>query len=225
MGRPRLLDLFCGAGGAAMGYARAGFDVVGVDNRPQPRYPFAFVRGDALKPPFDLREFDVVHASPPCQAYSDTRHMPNVRAGHPDLVAVTRAMLWAGGRPWVIENVKGAPLARGAVMLCGLSFGLKVLRHRWFESNVLLLVPPHRSHAGKRIGEGGMVCVAGHGGQSSRWGKKGSPRTNLIPADHRSKAAWSRGIGIDWMSRDEMAQAVPPAYTEHLGRQLLAALT
>jgi DNA (cytosine-5)-methyltransferase 1 len=223
MTRPRLLDLFCGAGGAAMGYHRAGWDVTGIDHRPQPRYPFTFIQGDALRPPVDLRYYDAIHASPPCQAYSVTRHIPGGRSDHPDLVAQTRAVLRASGRPYVIENVQGAPLERGSVMLCGLMFELRVLRHRWFESSLLLLVPSHPSHRGERIGQRGMVCVQGHGECGGGVYADGR-RRRYIPADHRTMAAWSAGMGIQWMTRRELAQAIPPAYTEHIGRQLLAAL-
>lgn len=214
----RLLDLFCGAGGAAMGYHRAGFDVVGVDHRPQPRFPFAFVRADALEYlAVRGREYDVIHASPPCQAYSATRHLPNARGDHQDLVGPMRDLLLATGRPWLIENVPGAPLRPPSVMLCGLSFGLRVFRHRWFESSTLLLVPAHPRHGKRRIGVGGFVCVVGNGGG---W----LERRRYVPADHRNKTAWSLAMGIGWMTRDELAQSIPPAYTEYLGRQLLRIL-
>lgn len=208
---PRLLDLFCGAGGAAMGYHRAGFEVVGVDLAPQPHYPFEFHQADAMA--FPLDGFDAIHASPPCQRYTVGRKIHNSGERHPDLVATTRERLVVTDVPWVIENVVGAPLRR-AVTLCGTMFGLKVFRHRLFECSCPVLVPPHSAHDGstgatdgystKARGRNGYICVAGH---------------NFI----RQEAA--EAMGIEWMaSRYELAQAIPPAYTEFIGRQLLAAL-
>lgn len=215
----RLLDLFCGSGGAAMGYHLAGFsEIVGIDLKPQARYPFKFIQGDAIDYLIHHGDdFDAVHASPPCQRYSiATNSQGNRRQDHPDLLPITRELLSTLDRPWIIENVEGAPMRQPAVMLCGLMFGLKVFRHRWFETSFLPFAPEHRPHTGHRIGEGGFCCVAGHGGQSSGFGKF----TRRVPADHRTKAAWSRAMGIDWMQRDELAQAIPPAYTEYMGRQL-----
>lgn len=214
--RPRLLDLFCGAGGCSVGYYRAGFEVVGVDHRPMPRYPFKFHQADALAfVAAHGREFDVIHASPPCQVYSSTRTLPNMRKDHADLLGPARKALIHSGRPWVIENVDRAPMC--GIMLCGLMFGLRVFRHRLFESSELLLCPSHAGHGDKRVGRG-IVCVAGNGGaHSTGW----PPRRRPVPADHRNKAAWSRAMRIDWMTRDELAQAIPPTYTEYVGRQLL----
>lgn len=226
MSKPRLLDLFCGAGGCARGYVEAGFDVTGVDHRPQRRYLFSgasrFVQADA----FEYlrrhgREYDAIHASPPCQRYSVTRRLPNVRKDHPDLYASTRETLVLTGKLWIIENVYGAPYDHPFV-LCGLMFGLKVFRHRYFESPGLILVPDHPAHRGIKIGVDGMVCVAGHGSSSSYFKKDGSRRK--VPADHRTVAAWRRGMGIDWMTRCELSQAIPPAYTFWIGRQLIQSL-
>jgi hypothetical protein len=141
--RPRLLDLFCKAGGASMGYHRAGFEVVGVDMEPQPRYPFEFHQADALT--FPLGGFDVVAASPPCQIHTSLKPLAKATAkrmlNYLDLIPPTRERLIAWGGPYVIENVPGSTL-RGHFVLCGSSFGLRVRRHRWFESNLPVLVPP-----------------------------------------------------------------------------------
>ena len=209
MKRPRLLDLFCGAGGAAMGYYRAGFDVVGVDIKPQPRYPFEFHQGDALEYcAAHGHEFDVIHASPPCQAYSVTKSIHG--NDHPDLVAVTRAALQATGKPWVIENVVGAPLF-SPLMLCGSMFsGLRVYRHRLFECNPqITFAPACCSHQFKMPASKGQYHELNG--------------TNFITCvGHNFKASDGRiAMGIDWMTRAELSQAIPPAYTEYIGRQLL----
>ena len=296
--KPRLLDLFCGAGGAAVGYARAGFEVVGVDIKPQPRYPFEFVQanvldvldvfcqwrsnrqavdtvivdlvsddgkdvlcdlvsgpvvavgrrwefdvqmdedrarhgsslgdgdkvsldasgagckvgdGDTFLPSLALDSFDAIHASPPCQAYSAMSwHPQNAMLEHPDLVEATRDFLIESGKPYVIENVEHAPLI-DPVRLCGSSFGLPIRRHRLFETNWPLIGPPcaHGQHRKQfkvwRHGEwieSGVVPVYGAGGGKA--------------AEH-----WAAALEIDWMTRPEMAEAIPPAYTELIGHQLL----
>jgi DNA (cytosine-5)-methyltransferase 1 len=183
-GGVRLLDLFCGAGGAAMGYSRAGFtEIVGVDIEPQPRYPFDFVRGDALEYlAAHGREFDAVHASPPCQAYSALAVLHPGRTW-PDLIPATRAALELAGMPWVIENVEGAPLMRGPGLFAR------------------LYAPPCR-HRRRTVG------VYGHGGMV------GNHRML-----YRRDAALA--LGIDWMNRDEMTQAIPPAYTQFIGEQIM----
>ena len=192
--------------------------MTGIDHRPQPRYPFPFVQADALEYlEKHGNEYDAIHASPPCQRFSAASMCREGWQHHPDLLAPTRELLRKSDRPWVIENVERAPMQKPAILLCGLMFDLKVLRHRWFESNKLLLAPSHTAHRGKRIGSNGMVCVAGHGSVS----RANRQRT---PADHRNKASWCRGMGIDWMSRDELAQAIPPAYTLWIGRQLISIL-
>jgi DNA (cytosine-5)-methyltransferase 1 len=206
----RLLDLFCGAGGAAMGYAHAGWDVTGVDIAPQPRYPFPFVQADALEYAAQHgHQYDAIHASPPCQAYSVIGHMATTHS-RVDLLQPTADLLCEIGRPFAIENVTGAKLPTlWGIQLCGLMFGLGLFRHRWFWSNQLLFVPEHPLHRGYRVGVNGMVCMIGHDGCGSE------------PADHRTKAAWQRASGIDWMTKPEMAQAIPPAYTQWVGQQLL----
>jgi DNA (cytosine-5)-methyltransferase 1 len=207
--KPLLLDLFCKAGGASMGYHRAGFDVVGVDLDPQPNYPFPFIQGDALDyvAQYGYR-YDAITASPPCQAHSWSAARWDSVKHWPDLIPQTRFMLMCTGKPYIIENVEQAPL-RDPITLCGTQFGLKVFRHRKFESNITLHAPPKCSHKGKKIGftEDSYVTVAGHGGN-------GSGRFDL----------WQKAMGIDWTSKNELTQAIPPAYTYWLGLQLFNAV-
>ena len=234
MNRPRLLDLFCGAGGCAVGYQRAGFEVVGVDVRHQPRYPCAFMRDDALNTlpllvaggavvtecgqELMLADFSVIHASPPCQRFSTgSRCRGDGGAFHPDLLTPTLDLLKKTDLPWVVENVIGAPLMPHACLLCGLMFNLKVFRHRLFESSHLIIAQSHPSHKGKLVGKDGMECIVGHGG--------GTSRRMRMRGETSNKRTWSEAMGgIGWMTRDEMAQAIPPAYTEYIGKQLMAAL-
>ena len=207
--RPRMLDLFCGAGGAAMGYHRAGFDVVGVDLHPQPRYPFEFHQGDALTWPLD--GFDAVHASPPCQSFTAYRRRGSgVGDGYPDLVDTIRQRLASSGLPYVIENVEGAPL-NNPITLCGSSFGLDVRRHRLFESNVALLTPPCAHHL-----------------QAPRF-PQATNRTNLrrtveVGVWRIPLATQQQAMDVDWMTLEELSEAIPPAYTEWIGGKLVAHL-
>jgi DNA (cytosine-5)-methyltransferase 1 len=217
MRRPRLLDLFCGAGGAAMGYHRAGFDVVGVDIRPQPNYPFLFWEGDALEPEWDMESFDAIHASPPCQRHVKGLAAVNVVLGrsprHRDLIAETRELLRATGLPFVIENVVGAPL-ENPVRLCGSSFDLAVRRHRLFESSFPLLVPSC-DHSRQ------------NGDYWTSWrpnGKTKRAKVVQVYGNAAEQARWAEAMGIDWMAPDELAEAIPPAYTELVGAQLFAQL-
>ena len=208
----KLLDLFCGAGGAAMGYYRAGFDeIVGVDNRPQKNYPFTFVLGDALEyVALHGQEFDAIHASPPCQKYMQCGMMWKSRDGYPDLLPDTRAALEATGVAWVIENVPGAPMYP-AFTLCGSMLGLGVRRHRHFESPMVAyaLIPPHK-HSKPITG------VYGH-----CHGRGGARRSGSRPMLPSSKEVWAKEMGIDWMTAAEITQAIPPAYTEFIGKQLI----
>ena len=224
--KPRLLDLFCGAGGAAMGYHRAGFEVVGVDIEPQPDYPFEFHQADALDVLESIRDgghwyyeighIDAVHASPPCQAYSETQKLHGKR--HPRLIEPTRELLYSiGNLPYVIENVVGAPLAN-PIVLCGSSFGLAVKRHRLFECDPFYtLAPPcqhptekkYPTHARKdkaQLSE--FVHVYGTGGGAGK-----------------DIDLWRWAMDVPWMqTKAEIAEAIPPAYTQFIGEQLMAHL-
>lgn len=203
----RLLDLFCGAGGAAVGYHQAGFDeIVGIDNILQPNYPFDFIQGDALNPPVELEGFDLIHASPPCQRFSVLTAEPN---RHPDLIEATRNLL--SSRPSVIENVWQAPLRRD-IQLCGSMFSLNIQRHRAFELDGfnLVLVPPCNHLTWQR---GRPITITGH------FGVGGGGRHSLEPfglTDAREL------MGMPWASRSELVEAIPPAYTKFIGEQFLA---
>jgi DNA (cytosine-5)-methyltransferase 1 len=215
MSKPRLLDLFCGAGGAAVGYHRAGFEVVGVDINPQPHYPFEFHQADAL----DFLDedgwgFDAIHASPPCQLFSRAGKLREAQGGKPsslDLLTPTKSALGTvnamSGIPFVIENVPGSPLE--GITLCGSAFGLGVRRHRIFASNVALLAAGHRhKEQGRPIGVYHVLNDAiPQGGRTAR---------TLEEAQE--------AMGIDWMTWPELKEAIPPAYTEWIGQQLMAAI-
>ena len=225
MRKPRLLDLFCGAGGCSVGYHRAGFDVVGCDIKPQPRYPFPFVRADAMRPPFDLRTFDAIHASPPCQKYTQVNRLAHLKGReYADLLGPTREMLIESGLPWIIENVQAAPMTN-SIRLCGSSFGLLVRRHRLFEGSFVLFGIPcsHRwqDKAGARFPTAfrSEKYLTADGRQQKRLS------TVVQVYGHTAgKAVWPEAMGIDWMTSKELTQAIPPAYTEFIGRQLMAVL-
>jgi len=212
---PRLLDLFAGCGGAGVGYARAGFEVVGVDLHSMPRYPFEFHQGDALEYLAEHgHEFDAIHASPPCQASSTLTKGTNQGRIYPQLIPATRELLDASGKPYVIENVMGSDI-RWDAMLCGEMFGLGVIRHRLFEvAGFMVEAPAHVPHrgrvAGMRHGQwftGPYFAVYGDGGGKG------------------TVAQWQQAMGIDWTwDRKEIAQAIPPAFTAYLGAQLLTAV-
>jgi len=219
--KPKLLDLFCGAGGASMGYYRAGFALYGIDNKPQPHYPFPFLQMDALEAmdrllrgegltfsngeTLYLSDFAAFHASPPCQHYTMMQNIVKRRDAHPDLIAPTRDRLIATGKPYVIENVYKAPL-RGHLMLCGTMFGLRIIRHRFFECPWMNLT---------------LLPSCNHSDVYDPWHGKGN-------ADE-----FRRAMGIDWMldvggghknggSRSgTLSEAIPPAYTEYIGKYLL----
>ena len=215
--KPRLLDLFCGAGGAAVGYHRVGFEVVGVDIKPQPKYPFEFFQENALDMLDNwlcggrwyhmLGDFDAIHASPPCQAYSAAaQSRRNEGHEYPDLLSSTRDLLEQTGLPWIVENVPGAPM-RPDFKLCGCQFQLELRRERWFETSWQgfdMSPPHHHPHA--------VPSVVGHGTPSWVRAQLGY---NPTIADYRAS------MGIDWMTRDELSEAIPPAYTEFIGHQLM----
>lgn len=231
MTRPRLLDLFCGAGGAAMGYHRAGFDVIGVDLNPQPNYPFEFVQRDAMQVLDFLADhaepwpgapgFDVIHASPPCHDHSALASATGNDHGTAWMLAATLDRLGQLNVPWTVENVANAKLAGSfRLVLCGSQFDLvahcvdgvtrQLRRHRQFVSNVMLMQPECR-HRGQPVG------VYGDGG-----GRRGVIRANGTKRSVMATAAERReAMGIDWMTRAEIAQAIPPVFTQFIGEQLL----
>ncbi len=209
--RPRLLDLFCCQGGASAGYAAAGFEVEGVDSAPQPRYPHAFHQADAVlfvmfHKSWILSTFRAVHASPPCQRHSLAQRIQGRE--HPELISPTREVLDDLGLPYVIENVEGAPL-KSPVVLCGAMFGLRTYRHRLFETGGGFTIDPpvHLEHAaplrkmGRAPRPGDMVHAVGN-----------FSGVGLVRDD------W----GVPWMNRDGIREAIPPAYTAHIGAQLMA---
>lgn len=222
-----------------MGYHRAGFDeVVGVDIAPQPNYPFPFVQADALEWMEEWvssghERFDVIHASPPCQAYVEGMRAVNVTIGRSDehlaeLIPPTREMLedWAErfGGVYVIENVEAAPLREPTAKLCGTSFGLPLRRHRRFESNVLLTGPEcrHQAFTEKKYWTSDRGVRRPDG--SRRYDSLNERRSSVVQVYGQAaeRHLWPMAMGIDWMTYDELAEAIPPAYTEHLGRQILA---
>lgn len=216
MSKPLLLDLFCCAGGAAKGYHNAGFDVVGMDIEHQPNYPYTFTQGDVTKLDLKNGPFSAVraiHASPPCQAYS---YQTQDKTRHTKLIHVIRDMLEASDLPYVIENVEGAKKdMTDPVRLCGSSFGLDVRRHRLFETNWDLKAPPcnhawqtprFRSLNIKQHRAGQLASVVGVHGHLNYPGEQ---------------AIREKAMGINWMTVRELAESIPPAYTEHIGKQLI----
>lgn len=222
MQRPKLLDLYCGEGGCSMGYHLAGFDVTGVDIVRMERYPFEFVQASALSLPASyLLQFDAIAASPPCKVHTAMRMFSS--AHHRDLLPATRSLLNFVGKPFVMENVPGAPMIR-PITLCGSMFGLNVRRHRLFESNIKL-EQPKCDHAGQKANSPGYKVLQYHSGQPrehtasvvsvyGRGNGYGEGETEL----------WRKVMDMPWASKDGLAQAIPPAYTKFIGQQLLAHL-
>lgn len=217
MSRPRLLDLFCCQGGASHGYVDAGFDVVGVDIDPQPRYPFAFIQGDAI----DYlakhgHEYEVIHASPPCQSFLNLGKVNKAMGRayeYPNLIGPVRELLVKIGKPYVIENVQDASAHLiDPVRICGTGLGKPLRRHRLFESNVELkgVACDHRRFTEPKYWTG--------------WRPKGEKRLSTVVQVYGNaggQSEWPEVMGIDWMDRHGFVEAIPPAYTEHIGRQLI----
>jgi DNA (cytosine-5)-methyltransferase 1 len=217
----KLLDLFCCAGGAGAGYDRVGFEVVGVDIDPQPNYPFEFHNADAID--FLARygsEFDAIHASPPCQGYLNLGAVNRAlgRAyDHPDLIGVTRELLIATGKPWVIENVEDArPSLRDPVRICGTGLGRPIRRHRLFESSIPLE---------------GIPCDHGRYTEPrywTSWRPNGEHRLSTVVQAYGNaggREEWPAALGVDWMTAKEMTECIPPDYAAHIGAQLAAHIT
>lgn len=201
--KPKLLDLFCGAGGASMGYYRAGFEVVGVDIKPQPRYPFEFHQADALTYP--LEGFDAYHASPPCQAYSKASKQWRIRGKkYPELIDAVRALLETTGRPYIIECVPLAPL-RETCVLNGAMFGMNISRMRHFETSFnmpFILLPPGR--------------------KPIKMGRKAKPGDVVAPVGHFSGVDYvASEMELEGLTQYELSQAIPPVYTEYIGKYLM----
>ena len=206
----KLLDLFCGVGGASVGYARAGFEVTGVDLKHGKRYPYTYLRADVLDVLQDhkfIQQFDVIHASPPCQTHSITKHLRNAQGNTTskiDLIPETRAALIAADKPYIIENVPGSPLIN-PIQLCGSSFGLKVRRHRLFESNM----PLEGSVCNHKL-QGRPVSV--YGSLNDEIPKGGKTAATIDEARD--------AMGMPWAIWTELVEAIPPAFTEYLGGQI-----
>lgn len=218
-GRPRLLDIFCCAGGAGRGYTLAGFDVFGADRDAQPNYPYPFRQAswDDLDAKMIRREFDAVHASPPCQGYTSLRHAPGA-VGAPRLIGAVRELLEDIGRPYTLENVEGAAAEMpGAICLCGTMFdlgahGCELQRHRLFTSNVAISPPGPCQHSGRPVvgiyGDHARIRSGAERHRPQRW-----------PETHRK--VMQRALGMAWGTAHELSEAIPPAYTHHLGLQLI----
>ena len=220
MAKPLLLDLFCGAGVASAGYYRVGFNVVGVDISPQRNYPFLFIQGDALQVPISvLGVFDLVHASPPCQSYSDLAHRNGNADAWPRLIEPVRDLMLRANVPYVIENVEGAPLHKPAV-LCGTMFkNLRVLRHRLFETSFPVKAPEHHKHP----------LVHTFDKRKSHYGKTDEWRdyVQVTGGGNCTIAAAHDAMGIDWakLTKREINEAIPPEYTEFVGSQFLSGVS
>ena len=225
----KILDLFCGAGGAAMGLHQGLDDlniphtITGVDIEPQPRYPFTFVQGDALQPPFDLQGFDFIWASPPCQDYSTLRGLTSKQ--YPRLIEPIRDILKSSNKLYVIENVKGARYhLQNPLMLCGTMFNLRVQRHRYFECNPQILFAPFScNHWGKTANTNGeMRLKAKQSGRALRKCQQSfeiAPFLTVAGNDYKLEDG-KIAMGIDWMRRAELSESIPPAYSRYIIKQI-----
>lgn len=230
----KILDLFCGAGGCSVGYYQAAAElsikvkITGVDNRPQPNYPFKFVQMDALK---YLRlhghRFDVVHASPPCQHYSkSTAGHKNKGKEYPDMVPVVRAELTRINKPFIIENVSKTAV-RPDVELVGYMFGLRVIRRRIFELHNIFMLQPGIPKKPGEIANGDYVSVYGNASWKNTGNVLSGSRKLVIPPWRKETVVktWAYAMGIDWMKKDkELSQAIPPAYTHFIGMNVFPQL-
>lgn len=198
----KILDLFCGAGGSAMGLYRVGFDVTGVDIKPQPHYPFKFIQADAMK--IDLDGYDAYWASPPCQGYSEATPL-TMKGRHPLLIEAVSKKFKLTGKPFIIENVEGARWhLENPIMLCGSMFGIGIWRHRWFETHPFYTLSPFEcQHIGSPI-----TVNPPANARKSQFG-------------YRNFDAEKSAMQIDWMTKQELTQAIPPVYSEFLGKQLM----
>lgn len=234
MSRPRLLDLFCGPGGASVGYARSGFEVVGVDLSPQHDYPFEFIQGDALEflaeevawtqgPRFAPKAFDAIHASPPCQRWTRMQRQRKNQDAHPDLITPLRPLLDATGLPYVIENVEGCDALIDPVMICGSMFDppMEIRHHRLFETNWNLIPPmwPCRHD---------LYALPLYPGTPNGSGNRPGARVMNPMASGTTHEMWAAAKGIDWIPANgrkrpspALNDALPPLYTEFVGRQLM----
>jgi len=216
--KPKLLDLFCCAGGAGTGYSKAGFDVTGVDLSPQPNYPFPFIQADALKLKDSfLGSFDAIHASPPCQSYSDLAKRNKNADKWPRLIEPVREMLKNTRLPYIIENVEGAPLI-SPMILCGTMFPtLRVLRHRLFETNFPIEPPAHKPHPKVHT----FDRRKSHFGKTNEW----KDFVQVTGGGNCTLEAAKDAMGIQWkITKGEINESIPPAYTSFIGRKLIKLL-
>ncbi len=203
MAKPKVLDLFCGAGGAAMGYHNAGYEIEGVDIEYQKNYPFKFHALDALDAlDAGSHKYDLIHASPPCQKWARQTLKKNKKKLH-NLIDIIRPKLIKTGIDYVIENIEGSPLNPYTIKLCWIMYDMKIFRHRLFECSFWIEQPHHISHRGKSLGNG-YYCVVGNPNKRNGSLKK-----------------WKDAMGINWMTRSELVESVPPKYTEYIGKKYL----
>lgn len=214
--KPTLLDLFCGQGGAAMGYYNSGFNIIGIDIQPQPLYPFPMITADALTLPINLNKIDAIHASPPCQRYSDLAYRNGNADIYPDLIEPIRQILETTNKPYVIENVERSPL-NDPIMLCGTMFeNLRVIRHRLFETNW-----PIQTHQLQHATKHPLVFT--HDKRKKHYGKL-DQNTSYVQVTGGGNCTIENArsaMGIDWADKNGLNEAIPPAYTEFIGKQLI----